>query len=135
MNAPAEQPVSLDRFAKAYVKLRDARSAAKKVWEEADLALKLKQERLEVEMLKFLNDHQIESMRTAAGTVYRQEEIQPSCSDWTTFYAWISENDGFDFLEKRVKKTSVKEFMEHHNGACPPGVNVMREYVVRVRRS
>lgn len=135
MNAPAEQPVSLDRFAKAYVKLRDARSAAKKVWEEADLALKLKQERLEVEMLKFLNDHQIESMRTAAGTVYRQEEIQPSCADWTALYAWIAENDAFDCLERRVKKTFVKEYMEQHNGERPPGVNVMREYVVRVRRS
>jgi hypothetical protein len=38
-------------------------------------------------------------------------------------------------LEKRIKKTFVQEWMDAHEGTPPPGVNVYREFVVRVRRS
>jgi hypothetical protein len=51
------------------------------------------------------------------------------------FYGWIKDNDAFDALERRVKKTFVTEFMETHEGGLPPpGITVSREYVVRVRK-
>ena len=122
------------RIVSAYLKIRDARTALKRQFDEEDKKLKAKAERLEAELLKFLNESKIDSANTAAGTFYRQMEITPSGSDWDAFYQWVVKNDGFDFLEKRIKKTAVAQYMEEHDGAPPPGVTVYREYVVRVRR-
>ena len=44
------------------------------------------------------------------------------------------QNDGFDLMERRLKATFVKQFMDENNGALPPGVNVHREFEVSVRR-
>jgi hypothetical protein len=38
-------------------------------------------------------------------------------------------------LERRFKKTFVKDYRESNEGAIPPGVSVMREFTVRVRRA
>jgi hypothetical protein len=123
------------KMTKAYVKLRDARTELKREFEEKDSALKAKQELLENQMLKFLQDNNTDSVKTASGTFYRQEEITPTGADWEAFYQWVAANNAFDFLERRIKKTSIKEYMEMNNGGIPPGVNVYREFVCRVRRS
>lgn len=127
--------IDLGKVTKAHINIRDARSALKKQFDTADADLKAAQVKLEAAMLGHLNQHGTESVRTEAGTFYRQEEITPSGSDWSAFYDWIKEHDAWDALERRIKKTFVKEFAEAHNGQLPPGVSVHREYVVRVRRS
>jgi adenosine deaminase len=120
---------------KAYVNLREARHKLKREFEEQDQKLKAKMERLEAEMLKFLQENNTDSVKTQSGTFYRQEEVTPTGSDWDAFYQWVAKNDAFDALERRIKKTFIKEYMEMHDGAIPPGVSVYREYVARVRRS
>lgn len=123
------------KMVKAFVKLRDARTALKREFEDKDNALKSKQELLEGQLLKFLNENEMESVKTPHGTFYRQEELTPTGADWDAFYKWIAQNDAFDALERRIKKTFIKEYMEMHSGGIPPGVSVYREYVVRVRRT
>lgn len=131
MEAPE---LDLGKITKAHINIRDARTALRKQYEEADADLKQSQEKLESVMLDHLNKHGMTSVRTEAGTFFRQEEITPSASDWNALYDWIKENDAWDALERRVKKTFIKEFQEAHNGGLPPGISVHREYVVRVRR-
>jgi hypothetical protein len=124
-----------NRLVKTYVKMRDARNALKREYEEKDTALKEQMTKIENTMLKLLQDSNIDSIKTEAGTFYRQEEITPTGSDWQAFYDWVKANDAFDALERRIKKTFVAEFMETHDGAVPPGVSVYRQYVCRVRRN
>ena len=124
-----------DKLTRAYVALRDARSEAKKAFEEKDNDLKAKMEKLEAVMLKNLIDTGADSIKTPFGTYYKQEELTPQGEDWDAFYRWVSKNDAFDFLERRIKKTSIKEYMEANKGKIPPGVSVFKEFVVRVRRS
>lgn len=125
----------MNRLTKAYVRIRDARSALKKDWEAQDAAFKKKLERIEAEMLRFLNETNQNSSKTDSGIVYKQEEITPTGADWNAFYDWVKDNDAFDALERRIKKTFVKEYMETHDGGIPPGVSVYRENVIRVRRA
>lgn len=125
----------LDRFAKVYVKIRDKRAELKAAFDKQDTELKMQQEKLETAMLAQMNATGLKSARTEFGTVYRQEEVKPSASDWDSLYRWIKDNDAFDALERRIKKTFVTEYMETHDGSLPPGVSVHREFVVRVRRS
>lgn len=122
------------RITRAHINLRDARSELKKKYEADDKDLKEAQGKIEAAMLDHLNKNGMDSVRTEAGTFYRQEEITPSASDWSALYDWIKDNDAWDALERRIKKTFIKEYAETHEGGLPPGVSVYREYVMRVRR-
>ncbi len=126
--------MDLTAIVNAHIKIRDARSAARKEFDTRDAELKASQVKLEGVLLDHLTKVNADSIRTDAGTFYRQEDVIPNASDWSAFYGWIKENDAFDALERRIKKTFVKEYMEANEGALPPGVSTFREYVVRVRR-
>lgn len=127
--------LDLNKLVRVHLKIRDARRELSRQFDDADRDLKVKQVRIETEMLRFLNDSHTNSIKTDAGTVYKQEDIQPSISSDDAFYKWIKENDTFEALEKRVKKTFVTAYMEENKGAVPPGVSVLRSFVARVRRN
>lgn len=124
-----------DALVRAYVNIRDARAKAKKAWETHDADLKAKQGKIGTVLLGFLNDHGIDSSSTEFGTFYKQEELTPSGADWGAFYAWVREHDAFDALQKRIKATFIRQYMDENKGAIPPGVSVFREYEIHVRRS
>lgn len=124
-----------NKLTKAYVALRDAKAELTKEFNVKDAEIKAKLDLLEGQMLKFLIDTGTDSVRTPNGTFFKQEEITPAGEDWDAFYKWVAKNDAFDFLERRIKKTAVKEYMESNKGKIPPGVSVYREFVVRVRRT
>ena len=127
--------IDANALTKAHVRIRDARAVLKKQFDADDAVLKGKQDRLESEMLRILQDSKMESIRTESGTFYRQEDLVPSGADWDAFYRWVAANDSFEALERRIKKTFIKEYMDANEGALPPGVSVHRTYVVRIRRS
>lgn len=127
--------LDLDKVTRDYLRLRDARDALRKDYIDKDNRLKEKMEQMEAKMLAFLNDSKTDSFKTHNGTVYKQLDITPTSSDWDALYHWIAKNDAFEALERRIKKAFVKEYMDSHDGTPPPGVSVLREYKVRVRRS
>jgi hypothetical protein len=114
--------------------IKSARSEAKREWEASDNALKADEQRVEMAILKFLMDNNIKSVRTDFGTAFQFEDVIPTCSDWNAFYDWVRDNGAFDALEKRIKKTYVKEMLDA-TGELPAGVSIIRENVVRVRKS
>lgn len=124
-----------NKLTKAFVRIRDARAAIKAEFDRADSALKEKSAKLEGAMMAILHEQNVESIRTADGTFYRHEDIIPQGEDWAAFYAWVREHDAFEALDRRIKKSFIKEHMEAHDGSIPPGVRLHREFVVRVRRS
>ncbi len=130
------QGVNLDRVVQAHNAIRDARTVKRHAWEAEDLALEEDQHRLKVLMLELLNANGAKSIATEHGTVYRTEKIKPSAADWNVLYDWIVKDPArFEALEKRIKATFVKQYMDENDGAAPPGVNVHREYEVSVRRA
>jgi hypothetical protein len=126
--------MDLNKVVSTYLKIREKRSEIKKAYDAEDAELKSKLKTLEGFMLGKLNETNADSVKTEAGTFYRQEDVTPTGSDWQALYRWIAENDAFDALERRIKKGFITEYMETHEGGLPPGVSVFREYVVRVRR-
>lgn len=130
----ADKTVNSAQLAKAYVKLREAKAKIMSDAEEAAAKLAAKMDVIEAEMLRFMNKNKINSIATTSGTFYKELDVKPSCSDWSAFYEWIKENDTFEFLEKRVTRNQIKEYMELNEDALPPGISVLKEYKVRVRR-
>lgn len=133
--APAEVlDLDLNKVTTAYLKIREARSVIKKEYEAKDDNLKGQLKMLEATMLSHLNKHGMTTAKTDTGTFWKQEDMTPSITDDVAFYGWIKENDAFDALERRVKKTFINTFAEAHDGALPPGISTYREFVIRVRR-
>ena len=127
--------MDISKYVKVYLNLRKAREELSKAFDIKDKELKDKQELIENQLLQFLNETKQESSRTEFGTVYRQEDLVPSAADWSVIYEWIKENDAWELLEKRLKKTFIKTYSETNKGDLPPGVNVFRKYLVRVRKN
>lgn len=127
--------MNYEKIISAYIKIRDARSALKRKFEEEDAGLKAKQDRLGAELLRVLNDMGVSSIKTSAGLFYKEKDIKPNVSDWDALYRFIRENDAFEALERRVKKKFVMDYMEENDGATPPGVSTITEYSVTVRRN
>jgi hypothetical protein len=120
--------------AKAYIKMRTKCHEIQRAADAEVAAIKAQMQTIEGAVALHLQSANANSVATPHGTFYRQEEVKPSGSDWDALYRWIAENNEFEMLERRIKKTAVAEYMERHEGRLPPGVSVHREYVVRVRQ-
>lgn len=135
-HAPSSAPtMSMDKLVQAFNAVRDARTVRRRAWEKEDLALEEDQHTLKVIMLELLNSNGAKSIATPHGTAYRSEKVRPSAADWNVVYDWIiADPERFEVLEKRLKTTFIRQFMDENDGAIPPGVNVHREFEVSVRR-
>jgi hypothetical protein len=126
--------VSLDKLVEAYNAIKDARVARQRAHDEKDLELKEDQHKLKLVMLEMLNQNGASSIATAHGTAYRRKVVKPSAADWGAIWTWMKENDACDLLERRLKVGFINTYMEEHDGALPPGINIHSEYEVSVRR-
>lgn len=127
-------PIPLDKIVQARQAIKDARTVRRHAWEQVDAELEAEQQRLDAFMLGRLNEQGASSIATEHGTVYRSLKVKPSAADWGAIWDWMKEHDAPELLERRLKATFIKEFMEANDGALPPGINVHREYEVSVRR-
>lgn len=133
-DAAGETPFDADGIIERYYKVKRAKAKRAAAAEADDLVFATELKRLESLMHAFLLKHNQQSSSTKEATFYFEETIQPSAADWKVFYDWVKQNDAFDFLEKRITKGEVKKYMEANDDKPPPGVNVFREKVVRVRK-
>lgn len=144
MSEEPKKPITLDRLARLYVKIRDARAAASAAHNKQDEEFKQQLETLQQAMLPLLGT--LRSARTEDGlNVIKILDIQPNVKDWDLFYDWIVKEDAFEALERRVKKTFIQEYRERrkeeqakneddHGPLNPPGVAVIEEYKIQVKK-
>lgn len=130
------QTVNTEALVEAYINIRNKRDLLLREYEEADKALKADMSQLEAVLLDVCNTVNADSIRTSHGTVMRKLNERFFCQDWDNFYKFVLDNEAPHLLERRIHQSNFKEFMSNHDGdGLPPGVNVMREYGVSVRKS
>lgn len=127
--------VTVDRLVDVYIKLRDRRAARTSAYEKEDRTDKDKMELIEAELLSRAEQAGVTGFKTEEGTTYVDLEYQCSGADWGAFYTWMKDNDAMDMLQRRIKSTSIKQYMEEHEGATPPGVNVVIARKMKIRRT
>jgi hypothetical protein len=127
--------VDLGKLAAIYIKIRDKRSANKKVFEEEDQDLESQMKVLAQEMLDTCKEMNADSVRTPHGTIMRSVKSRYWTNDWDSMYAFIEETSAFGLLEKRLHQTNMKDFLAENPDIYPKGLNVESEYTVVVRRS
>ena len=127
--------INLEELVSAYIALRNERASLKDEYDQKDNSLKLDMEKIEMAMLDLCNTVNANSIKTSHGTVIRKLNERFYCQDWDNFYKFVLDNEAVQLLERRIHQGNFKEFMKDHEGdGLPPGVNVMREYGVSVRK-
>ena len=129
------KPLTNARIIAAYLKLRARKQAFNREVDAINDDYDEKMSRLSAELLHRMNTQGEKSLRTDAGSVIKTTDIIPTVHDWDALYRWIAENDMFEALERRVKKTFVADYMKENNKAIPPGVTVLRSFKAVVKKA
>lgn len=117
-----------------YIRLRDKKDALKKEYEAATERINALMEKIENSLLKHLQAIGGDSLKTPAGTVYKQTKSSCTVADKDAFLAFAQESGVWSILDVRASKTGVQQYREEHDD-LPPGVNWTEVVVVNVRRS
>jgi hypothetical protein len=123
----------MEKRAGQYVALRDKIRDMETKHEEELKPYKEKLEQLAGIIHKFLEEHGLENLKTAAGTCYISTRWTATVADADAFMRFVIENENFDLLERRASATAVKAYVEDHN-SLPTGVSLNALSSVGVRR-
>ena len=127
--------LNLEELVKIYLTIRTEREKLEASWKVQDGELEQEMKLLEQSMLTVCNDTNASSIRTESGTVIRSLKERFTTNDWDNFKKFVLDNEAIDLLERRIHQGNFKEFMAEHQGdGLPPGVNVMKEFTIVVRK-
>ena len=127
--------MNVDQVIQAYIHIRGKKEELADLQKKQMAPVNEQLQKLEAWLLNKLNTDGLQSLKSDAGTAFQQTNTSVTCSDWAATLAWIKEHNAWEFLEARVSKSVVQEFMENNGGEAPPGVKVTPEVVVRVRKA
>jgi phage host-nuclease inhibitor protein Gam len=130
-----ETTTSLDKLTRVFIKMRDAKAKLAAEYKEKEEAITSQMDQVKAALLDYCREHNVESVRTEAGLVYRTQKTRYWTSDWEAMHRFVVENNVPEFLEKRLNQTVVKTFLEENPETVPPGINADSEYTVTVRKA
>lgn len=90
--------------------------------------------RLEGVLMAELERTGLDSLKGAAGTVFKSTSTSVTVQDWTQTWGYIKDNQLWDLLEARVSKNTALAVIEE-KGMPIPGVQVSQATALRVRRA
>jgi hypothetical protein len=127
--------MSADKLARVYVKIRDARNALKREFEEKDADLGEQLEVISQQLLEICKDTGADTLKTSGGTVMRTVRTRYWTSDWDAMFDLIATSGELGLLEKRIHQGNMKEFLQENPNLMPKGLNVDNRYDIIVRRA
>ena len=125
----------MEELVKTYLTIRNERDRIEAEYKDQDAALKAEMATLEQAMLSGCNEIKADSIKTPHGTIIKSLKERFTCSDRDNFNKFVIEHGAVELFEGRIHQGNFKEFMtERRDDGLPPGVNVMREFGVTVRK-
>ena len=125
---------NLEQTVKVYLNIRNA---IEEMEERHKAELKELKDQFELVgnyLLEFCNSQNLDSVKTPAGTISRRVNSRYWTSDWDSMYRVIAEHNAPYLLEQRIHQGNMKQFIEEHPEAFPPGLNSDSKYTVQVRK-
>jgi len=126
--------VNVDDVIKAYVQMRDAADALEKQHKEELAPMRDKMRKVEHWLQNTLQSQGLTNFKSENGTAFLQGVSSVKVQDWESLLAFIRDKNMWELLDHRVAKSVVEDYLES-TGEIPPGVDIKRETVVRIRRS
>ena len=130
-----EVPMTLDRLAKVYLKIRTHLGELTKAYETEAETIKAKQHEVALAMKDIMQATGQKSAKTNHGTIILSTKTRYVAQDWDAMKRFIIDNDAVDLLEKRIAQKNMSEFLEANPGVVPAGLNTLTEVDVSVRRA
>lgn len=125
----------MEELVKTYLTIRNERDRIEAEYKDRDAALRSEMATLEQAMLSGCNEIKADSIKTPHGTIIKSLKERYTCSDRDNFNKFVLETGAVELFEARLHQGNFKEFMsERHGDGLPPGVNVMREFTITVRK-
>jgi hypothetical protein len=128
--------VNTEQMVDAYLAIRTEREKLLREYEAQDARLKEDMAKIEAALLTVCNDINADSIKTTHGTVIRKLNERFYCNDWDNFRKYVLEREAIELLERRIHQSNFKQHMsESEADGLPPGVSVMREFGITVRKA
>jgi len=125
----------LDELVKVYLTIRNQRDRVEAEMKSQMRELEDELNLLEQTFMSTCNESNANSIRTSYGTVIRRLNERYTVNDGDSFRKFILSNGAVDLFEARIHQGNFKEFLkENQADGLPPGVNVMREFTIVVRK-
>lgn len=125
---------TIDEVVKKYVEIRDD-IARKKAAYEADVKPQQEAlEKIESYLLAKANEQGVESFKTQFGTAYTSKRVSVTIADREVFKSFCETTGDWGLADIRASKKAVEQYVEA-NQDVPPGINMVTERTLNVRRS
>ena len=125
----------LGKCVNAYLMIKAKRTELSANFDTEDTILKDQQELIKTELLDYLKENDLKSVKTEAGTFYKTVKTRYWTSDWEEMHKFVLEHEVPEFFEKRLSQGVIKQFLEENPEAVPKGLNSDSEFAVTVRKS
>jgi hypothetical protein len=126
--------IKADELVLTYRRIREAIHDEEEAHKRKVEHLKKQIDLVSAKLLELCNDQNLDSIRTAAGTVTRSTTTRYWTSDWESMYQFIKEQDAPYLLEQRIHNGNMRQYLEDHPDELPVGLNADTKYVIRVRK-
>lgn len=127
---------TVEEQVKLYIKLREGKSGITKFLGEVEAQYKEAMATLENHLLAAADAQNVTGFTVkGVGTTYTAETKKITIADDNAFFGHVLAAQDLDFFERRVSSTHVDEVMKLNGGVPPPGLNIFRERVMRVRKA
>lgn len=118
-----------------YIQLRDQKEAFEKLCSAKCRELYTdRMEIIEGELITLMNSMGVDSLKSKAGTAYKQTSVSVTTADAREFRRHVIGTEAWDLADWKPNKTSINEMVERGEG-LPPGINRSTFATVRVRRN
>ena len=125
---------TVDQVLAAYLELRNQRDDLKKVQAEDMAPINEKMRACQVWVQKQLQSQGLTNFRGSSGIAFLQTDTTVSVKDWDAMFAWIQAQNLWQFLEHRVSKSVVTDYIEATK-EVPPGLGISSEVTAHIRKS
>jgi len=129
-----DEAIPADKLVAVYRRIRAAIEEREEAHTQEINTLKEKLEMVANKLLKICNEQNLDSLRTAEGTVTRRVKSRYWTTDWEHMYKFIKENDAPFLLEQRIHNGNMKQFLEENPDRHPAGLQVDSKYAITVRK-
>jgi hypothetical protein len=127
--------MNIERVIEGYLALRGQMEDLAKKQKEEMAPFNEKKAKLEAYLQGQLQTMGVTSVAARGiGTAFLETKTDASVADWDATLEWIKASGAWEFLERRVAKSVVKDYVESHQ-QVPPGINITSEIVLRVRKT
>lgn len=123
--------VPLEKLVRVYLKMKTKKETLDAEVKELETQMRL----VKAGINDSLRESGLESVKTKHGLTYRTLKTTYYPSDWASMYEFVMANKMPELLEKRLHQGNIKEYLEAHPDAPPPGLNSNMEYVITVKEN